>query len=88
MEDYNFWADLLESYRASPDFAKALWLLVPLCLALGVMALAVAAALRLTEPRGQSATEEEDRSAITMEGSVLIEMQPEEKPVSPRLPFR
>ncbi|MCO5155736.1 MAG: hypothetical protein M9945_03120 [Aquamicrobium sp.] len=32
MEDYSFWADLLASYRASPDIIKALWLMVPLVL--------------------------------------------------------
>lgn len=53
MEDYNFWADLLASYRASPDAIKALWLLVPLAPALGLLALALAA--RLVVPRGHGA---------------------------------
>ena len=55
MEDYNFWADLLASYRASPDAIKALWLLVPLAPALGLLVLAVAAAARLVVPRGDGA---------------------------------
>lgn len=55
MEDYSFWADLLASYRASPDGVKALWLLVPLAPALGVFVLAVAAAARLVVPRDDGA---------------------------------
>jgi hypothetical protein len=43
MNDYNFWADLLASYRASPDLIKALWVLVPPAFLLGLVA-----ALRLT----------------------------------------
>jgi hypothetical protein len=42
MEDYNFWTDLLTSYRASPDSIKAMWLMVPLLLAAGFFALTVA----------------------------------------------
>jgi len=53
MEDYSFWADLLASYRASPDIVKALWLLVPLLVAAGFFVLAAGAALRLTERRGE-----------------------------------
>ena len=57
MEDYSFWADLLASYRASPDVIKALWLLVPLGMVFGAVALVVAFALRLIEPRnGVAAT--------------------------------
>lgn len=41
MQDYNLWADLLATFRASPDFIKALWLLVPPGFVLGMMALAV-----------------------------------------------
>lgn len=41
MQDYNLWADLLATFRASPDFIKALWLLVPPGFVLGVMALTV-----------------------------------------------
>lgn len=37
MQDYNFWADLLATFRASPDFIKALWLIVPPGFLLGVM---------------------------------------------------
>lgn len=29
MQDYSFAADFLATFRASPDFIKALWLLVP-----------------------------------------------------------
>lgn len=52
MEDYNFWADLLASYRASPDFIKALWLMVPLIVAAGLFVLMAGAAMRLVERRG------------------------------------
>ena len=29
MEDYNFWADLLDTFQSSADWIKALWLIVP-----------------------------------------------------------
>lgn len=51
MEDYSFWADLLASYRASPDIIKALWLLVPVLVAAGFFALGVGMAMRLTDRR-------------------------------------
>jgi len=27
--DYNFWADMLDTFQSSPDWIKALWLLIP-----------------------------------------------------------
>lgn len=39
MTDYNFWADFLDTFQSSPDWIKALWLLVPPCFLLGFMAL-------------------------------------------------
>lgn len=39
MENYNFAADLLATFRAAPDLIKALWLLVPPCFALAVLKL-------------------------------------------------
>jgi len=38
MEEYNFWADLLRSYRDSPDIIKALWVLAPPGFVLGLVA--------------------------------------------------
>ena len=29
MNDYNFWADLLDTFQSSADWIKALWLLIP-----------------------------------------------------------
>lgn len=29
MEDYNFWADLLDTYQSSSDWIKALWIIIP-----------------------------------------------------------
>lgn len=29
MTDYNFWADLLDTFQSSSDWIKALWLLIP-----------------------------------------------------------
>ena len=29
MEDYNFWADLLDTFQSSADWIKALWLVIP-----------------------------------------------------------
>lgn len=39
MTDYNFWADLLDTFQSSPDWIKALWLLVPPCFLLGLIVL-------------------------------------------------
>lgn len=39
MNDYNFWADFLDTFQSSPDWIKALWLLVPPGFLLGCMAL-------------------------------------------------
>ncbi len=41
MQDYNLWADLLATFRASPDAIKALWLLVPPVFVLGLLGLAI-----------------------------------------------
>lgn len=61
MEDYSFWADLLASYRASPDIIKALWLMVPLVFAAGFFALGVGLALRLTDRRETSPLQAEEK---------------------------
>ena len=39
MTDYNFWADLLATFRSSPDWIKALWILSGPGFLLGVLAL-------------------------------------------------
>jgi hypothetical protein len=39
MDNYNFWADLLATFKSSPDWIKALWLLVPPGFVLAVMAM-------------------------------------------------
>ena len=39
MDNYNFWADLLTSYRLSPDWIKALMITVPPAFLLGVLGL-------------------------------------------------
>ena len=39
MENYNFWADLLDTYQSSADWIKALWLIVPPAFVLGLVAL-------------------------------------------------
>ncbi len=39
MEDYNFWADLFDTYQSLPDWIKALWLIVPPAFLLGLFAL-------------------------------------------------
>lgn len=39
MDDYSFAADLLATFRASPDFIKALWLIIPPGFVLGLMGL-------------------------------------------------
>jgi hypothetical protein len=37
--DYNFWADLLDTYQSLSDWIKALWLLVPPAFVLGLVAI-------------------------------------------------
>ncbi|MBN9044227.1 MAG: hypothetical protein J0H18_01010 [Rhizobiales bacterium] len=39
MGDYNFWADLLDTFQTSPDWIKALWVLMPPGFLLGLVAL-------------------------------------------------
>ncbi|MGO4448691.1 hypothetical protein AB4Y96_07130 [Phyllobacterium sp. TAF24] len=39
MNDYNFWAHLLDTFQASPDLIKAIWLLIPPVFVLGLLAL-------------------------------------------------
>lgn len=42
MDDYNFAADLLATFRASPDFIKALVVLIPPCFMLAFIRLMLA----------------------------------------------
>lgn len=39
MNDYNFWADLLDTFQSSPDWIKALWLAMPPGFVLALIAL-------------------------------------------------
>lgn len=92
MEDYSFWADLLASYRASSDIIKALWLLVPLLFAAGFLALAVGAALLLTERRGRTfepsfPAREEEKSEYEWHTAAAIEHDTADTP-KVRLPRR
>lgn len=41
MNDYNFWADLLDTFQSSPDWIKALWLLIPPCFLLALITILV-----------------------------------------------
>lgn len=41
MNDYNFWADLLDTFQSSPDWIKALWLLIPPCFLLALIRILV-----------------------------------------------
>lgn len=41
MNDYNFSSDLLDTFQSSPDWIKALWLLIPPGILLGLVALAM-----------------------------------------------
>ena len=47
MQDYNFWADLLFTFQSSPDWIRALWLLVPPGFVLAVMAMVMRFGLAL-----------------------------------------
>ncbi len=37
MEDYNFWADLLDTFQSSAEWVKALWIVVPPGFVLGLI---------------------------------------------------
>ncbi|MFJ7352920.1 hypothetical protein ACIQWS_02025 [Phyllobacterium sp. NPDC097923] len=39
MDNYNFWSDLLDTFQSSPDWIKAVWLLIPPGFLLGLVAL-------------------------------------------------
>lgn len=39
MDDYNFWADLLDTYQSTADWVKALWIVSVPAFALGLVAL-------------------------------------------------
>ncbi len=39
MEDYNFWADVLNTFKLSADWIKALWIVVPPAFVLGLIRL-------------------------------------------------
>lgn len=39
MDNYNFWSDLLDTFQSSPDWIKALWLLIPPAFMLALVAL-------------------------------------------------
>jgi len=66
MEEYSFLADLLESYRASPDIIKALWVLTP-----PGSVLALAAILRMTRrPAAPAGGERSD--AMSVEAEVVL----------------
>ena len=43
MEDYNFWADVLNTFRSVNDWVKALWLVVPPIFILGLIKMALTA---------------------------------------------
>ena len=43
MEDYNFWADVLSTFRSINDWVKALWLIVPPIFVLGLIKMALTA---------------------------------------------
>ena len=39
MDNYNFWSNLLDTFQSSPDWIKALWLIVPPAFVLALVAL-------------------------------------------------
>ncbi len=39
MENYNFWADLLSTFRSMPDWIKVVWLVIPPVFVLGLVGL-------------------------------------------------
>lgn len=63
MENYNFAADLLATFRAAPDFIKALCLLVPPCFAFAVLKLLMSG--RRTDRTRASSIDEDVITAAT-----------------------
>ncbi|MFD1743861.1 hypothetical protein ACFSE1_00130 [Rhizobium helianthi] len=55
MYDYNFLADLLATFRASPDSIKALWLIVPPSFTLAVIGLLAWAVRLRMRPKPEAA---------------------------------
>ena len=51
MDNYNFWADLLLTFKSSPDWIKALWLLVPPAFLLALIAMAMRFGLAMRRPK-------------------------------------
>ena len=89
MQDYNFWADLLLTFKSSPDWIKALWLLVPPMFVLAVMGMVMRFGLAL-RPRPKpvegelivplrhrgGALEDVDFAALPREIEVTVGMLP------------
>ena len=57
MDDYNFWADLFDTYQSTADWVKALWLIAPPAFLLGLIALIlryrIATKQAQTQPRDE-----------------------------------
>jgi hypothetical protein len=53
MTDYNFWADLLDTFQSSPSWIKALWLSVPPGFLLAVIAMLLPPRKRAGMPDGE-----------------------------------
>ena len=79
MDGYNFWADLLASYRASPDVIKALWVLIPPAFLLGLVAV-----LRLTR---RPARREAEGSFDSVGGMSFIPLRRYETTALPLIGF-
>jgi len=74
MEQYSFLADLLESYRASPDIIKALWVLTP-----PGFVLVMAAILRVTRRPAPAVPAKSQRLyATAAEIDDVVLLRPEE----------
>ena len=50
MDDYNFWADLLDTFQSSSDYIKTVMLLTPVLFVLGVLFLVLRYRHRPTPP--------------------------------------
>jgi hypothetical protein len=66
MSDYNFWADLLDTFQSSPDWIKAIWLLVPPAFILALIAMAMR--LRLESKRVDSGFDGELICSVRRDG--------------------
>ena len=82
--EYNFWADLLTTYRSNPDWLKFLWVFIPaamLVLAGNAVARLIRHAIGTPSPPSSSppASPPRYRGMMGSQGELYLEPVPEEE---------